>query len=90
MDNNYNNLDQYSPFSFDIWLTTALGAFSGTFHRLSLEYGNDYITRDAQWTLDLEWDKPVCYLHNTRVQRCYLDTTNKIIYMDFDFDLPLN
>ena len=46
------------------------------------------MARTQQKTLDLGWDKTVCYLHNTRIQRCYLDTTNKQIYMEFDFALP--
>ena len=43
------------------------------------------MTRNSQWNLDLNYDKPVCYLDNNRVQRCTLDTVNKIIYMEFSF-----
>lgn len=53
-----------------------------------MEYGLNYVTRASQWALDLNYDKTVCYLDNNRVQRCYLDTTNKVIYMDFSFGIP--
>jgi hypothetical protein len=33
----------------------------------------------------LNYDKPICYFDNNRIQRCYLDTVNKIIYMQFNF-----
>lgn len=53
----------------------------GTYHKITLQYGTNYVARTSQWVLDLNYDKPVCYLDNNRVQRCYLDTTNKLIYM---------
>lgn len=58
---------------------------TGPFNRISLTYGLNYVTRSSQWTLDLNYDKPVCYLNNNRIQRCTLDTVNKIIYMEFSF-----
>ena len=81
--------DQFSPFSFDIWLMAALPTPAvGQFHKIKLTYGNNYVTRDSQWTFDLNYDKTVCYLDNNRIQRCVLDTTNKLIYMLVDFAIP--
>ena len=56
---------------------------------LKLIYGSNYASNTYAKTLDLEYNKPVCYLHNTRVQRCTHDATNKLIYMEFDFDIPV-
>lgn len=60
----------------------------GQFHKIKLTYGDNYVARTVQSTLDLFYDKPVCYLDNNRVQRCYLDTANKNIYMLVDFAIP--
>ena len=57
----------------------------GSYHTLTLYYGTDYVERTVQSTLDLQYDKPVCYLNNNRVARCFLDTVNNKIYMEFSF-----
>ncbi len=71
-----------------------LAPAAGLFHRITLYYGYNYVTRSSQWVLDLNYDKPVCYFDNTRVQRCTLDTANQKIYMDFAFPIynskPIN
>lgn len=82
-------IDQYSPFSFDIWLASAIAApAAGTYHTITLKYGTNYVARISQQALDLDYDKTVCYLDNNRVQRCYLDMPNNLIYMQFNFAVP--
>lgn len=46
-------------------------------HKLILYYGSEYTTNSFGSEKDLEYNKPICYLHNNRIQRCTIDTTAK-------------
>lgn len=61
---------------------------AGQFHQLTLYYGSNYISLGNQKLFDLSFNNPVCYLHNTRVQYCYINPSNNSIYMLYNFALP--
>lgn len=58
---------------------------AGGLHKLILYYGDEYSPNIYGTLSDLEYNKPVCYLHNNRIQRCTIDTTNKKMEMQFSF-----
>lgn len=70
-------------------MDAAIGTPTGALHRLQLLFGSNYLYKAYATTLDLAYNKPVCYLDNNIIQRCGIDATNKLIYMDFDFSIPV-
>ena len=66
---------QYSPFKFDLQLTTAIAAQTlgtSSWNTLTLFYGNkfDIPSPEDQYINDLKYNTEYCFLRNTRVQRC--------------------
>lgn len=62
-----------------------------TYNRLSLPFGSNYVPCGTQYSVDdLSIFTPVCYLHNTRINRCFVDLTTNTTYMEFNFSLPAN
>ena len=61
---------------------------AGQFHQLTLYYGSNYVSLGNQKLYDLSFNNPVCYLHNTRVQYCYINSADHSIYMQYNFGIP--
>ena len=66
---------QYSPFKFDIKVTTAIAAQAlgtNSYNTLTLYYGDkfDIPSPEDQYIDDLKYNTEYCFLRNTRVQRC--------------------
>lgn len=63
---------------------------AGSYHIMDLYLNSNFISLTNGKTLDLEYNKPVCFLQNTRVHICSIDTVNRKMRMMFTFGIPSN